>query len=213
MAAFGKSIASSIRGCAPYGDEIMSIIKAPWSDEQVTSLNAYQNCNECHPFTGTRKPNGDETPLIATPAGWIEEENGPVVQDWAHSWMTNWEWRTMTKPIKRSLNDRAVLDGKLFATITPEMNVVTIKSEKEAYLYLPLFSNSESLEKFLTRTKNRWTNIEQIGNGTEFLEWVPRFYDSKEIKIILDPYYASEKTIRYIEINRATILNKLKKLN
>jgi hypothetical protein len=213
MAAFGKSIASSIRGCAPYGDEIMSIIKAPWSDEQVTSLNAYQNCNECHPFTGTRKPNGDETPLIATPAGWIEEENGPVVQDWAHSWMLNWEWRTMTKPIEKSINAGAVLDGKLFATIEPPMDMVLMQMQDDPDLYLPLFSNSESLEKFLTKIKLRWTNIKQIHNGVEFINWLPRFQESREIKIILDPYYTPENTVHYIGIERVPTLNKVEKSN
>jgi len=71
----------------------MSRVDAPWSEEQVASLNAYQKAGVMHPFTGTRKPNGDETILIATPAGWVEEEGGPVVQTWAHDFMANGAWR------------------------------------------------------------------------------------------------------------------------
>jgi hypothetical protein len=66
---------------------------APWSDDQVASLNAYQEAGVMHPFTGERKPDGSETILIATQAGWVEELGGSVVQKWAHAWMANWAWK------------------------------------------------------------------------------------------------------------------------
>lgn len=69
-------------------------VEAPWTDDQVASLNAYQHAGVFHPFTGTRQPNGDETILIATCDGWIEREGGPVVQTWAHPAMANWQWQT-----------------------------------------------------------------------------------------------------------------------
>lgn len=75
----------------------MTRSNAPWTDDEVASLNEFQQCDRWHPFTGTRKPNGDETLLIATKDGWIEEPGGPVVQTWAHGFMVNWDWRKASK--------------------------------------------------------------------------------------------------------------------
>lgn len=71
----------------------MSHSNAPWTADQVASLNGYQHGGYGHPFTGARKPNGDETVLIATPDGWIEHEGGPVTQTWAHLFMVDWTWK------------------------------------------------------------------------------------------------------------------------
>ena len=73
------------------------ISNAPWTDEQVKNLNDYQASGVIHPFTGERKPDGDETILIATREGWVEQESGPVVQTWAHSFMVNGSWRQRLK--------------------------------------------------------------------------------------------------------------------
>ena len=68
-----------------------SRLAAPWTDDQVASLNAYQNAGYVHPFT--HGDGADQVDLIATPSGWIAKEGGPVVQDWAHSFMADWSWR------------------------------------------------------------------------------------------------------------------------
>ena len=82
-------------------------VEAPWDDDQVASLNAYQQCDFVHPFTGERGPNNEETVLIATKDGWVEKEGGPVVQTWAHRFMTDRSWEAMTswnlKPSKIEL--------------------------------------------------------------------------------------------------------------
>jgi hypothetical protein len=69
-------------------------VEAPWTDDQVASLNGYQAEDRYHPFTGERGPNNEETILIATKDGWVEKEGGPVVQTWAHGFMADWSWRT-----------------------------------------------------------------------------------------------------------------------
>lgn len=66
---------------------------APWTDDEVDSLNAYQSAGFVHPFTG---PAGGD--LIATKDGWIEEPGGVVVQSWAHPWMANWRWNDLPTP-------------------------------------------------------------------------------------------------------------------
>lgn len=71
----------------------MNHSNAPWSEDEVKSLNDFQKAGCFHPFTGTRGPNGEETVLIATPAGWVEYEGGPVVQTWAHQFMADGSWR------------------------------------------------------------------------------------------------------------------------
>lgn len=64
---------------------------APWTTDQVASLNAYQACGYMHPFT---HGDGDEqVDLVATTDGWVRKAGGRVVQGWAHEFMTNWSWK------------------------------------------------------------------------------------------------------------------------
>jgi hypothetical protein len=74
-------------------ERLPPLVFCPWSADQVESLNAFQVSDVMHPFTGKRGPNGEETVLIATPGGWVEKENGPIVQTWAHEFMTDWSWK------------------------------------------------------------------------------------------------------------------------
>lgn len=71
----------------------MERVEAPWTQEQVDSLNGYQQAGCFHPFTGERKANGDQVDLIATPEGWVEVAGGPVVQTWAYRAMTDGAWK------------------------------------------------------------------------------------------------------------------------
>jgi hypothetical protein len=64
---------------------------APWTDDQIASLNAYQNSGKMHPFTG-RRADGSKTILIATTDGWVGVINGPILQTWAWLWMADWAW-------------------------------------------------------------------------------------------------------------------------
>ena len=74
----------------------METIKAPFTDEQVASLNEYQQLGLMHPFTccshdGCKK---DATVkhgiLIASNEGWTCP-CGKWKQDWAHKFMTDVE--------------------------------------------------------------------------------------------------------------------------
>jgi hypothetical protein len=65
---------------------------APWTEDQVRSLNAFQESVVFHPFT--YGDDDEKVDLIATPDGWVEYDGGPVVQVWAHPWMANWSWST-----------------------------------------------------------------------------------------------------------------------
>lgn len=85
----------------------MEEIKAPFTDEQVKELNAYQAKGRFHPFTciGQMKEQEDENgkfkertrsicpdggKLIATKDGWVCP-CGEYKQDWAHAFMASAE--------------------------------------------------------------------------------------------------------------------------
>jgi hypothetical protein len=72
---------------------------APWTTEQVASLNAYQAAGVFHPFTcGISACRAEDhlkrQPLIAFTDGWhcLRCE---YTQDWAHVWMADGSWRQL----------------------------------------------------------------------------------------------------------------------
>ncbi len=68
-------------------------ILAPFTDDQITSLNEYQASGVFHPFTcgGSIEC---RTNLIATKEGWTCP-NCNYTQEWAWDWMANNRWRGM----------------------------------------------------------------------------------------------------------------------
>ncbi len=80
----------------------MSMIKAPWTLEQVTAAIAWQNSPKVHPYTcGNRDghpldPEGDYGVLVPTEDGWVCR-HCDYTQDWAHDFtllpMPNFEDR------------------------------------------------------------------------------------------------------------------------
>jgi hypothetical protein len=67
------------------------IIRAPWSHDQVASLNGFQASGFFHPFTCDR---GSHT-LRATASGWVCPQDD-YTQDWAHDFMLDGSWRDLT---------------------------------------------------------------------------------------------------------------------
>lgn len=78
-------------------------VNAPWTDDQVESLNQYQLAGWLHPFTNHWRValSNPKVDLIATTDGWVETPGGEVVQNWAHRYMADWSWKGM----KPSLGD------------------------------------------------------------------------------------------------------------
>jgi len=66
--------------------------EAPWTEDQVASLNGWQACGLVHPFT--YGDGEDQVDLVATKDGWVAAPSGPVVQSWAHAFMADWSWRS-----------------------------------------------------------------------------------------------------------------------
>lgn len=77
---------------------------APFTPDQVESLNGYQQSGLMHPFTCADVVHDDTDDevfadpvlLVATEAGWVcPREDCDYTQGWAHDWMANGLWRSM----------------------------------------------------------------------------------------------------------------------
>ena len=66
-----------------------NLIYAPWSGEQVSALNTFQQRGNIHPFTcGAVHSSGRSPLLVATPDEWIcPDPSCDYTQDWAHAFM------------------------------------------------------------------------------------------------------------------------------
>lgn len=160
-------------------------VEAPWTEDQVASLNAYQASGRGHPFTGTRRLDGTETILIATTAGWVANPGGPVVQTWAHDFMVDWSWdlskrSPMAKP-ERDLYGKVIpsidrvalidLDGTVadyHAALTEAMALLRGPDEPP---YSDRYSGGveppyiEARRKLIQRQSGFWRNLKPIQKG------------------------------------------------
>lgn len=61
-------------------------LKAPWTQEQVDALNAYQHLGNFHPYTCPYTHDWRSRRLLATVDGWVcVHPHCDYTQDWAHS--------------------------------------------------------------------------------------------------------------------------------
>lgn len=67
-------------------------VVAPFTDDEVHSLNEFQKCGFLHPFTCEC---GEE--MVADNAGWLCEKCNDHVQDWAVRMMTDMSWKQLKK--------------------------------------------------------------------------------------------------------------------
>ena len=71
----------------------MTIVRVPWTAEQVSALDTFQTADYIHPFTCKEEHPGCDRRLIPTPGGWICP-HCDYTQDWCHDWM----FETWTEP-------------------------------------------------------------------------------------------------------------------
>lgn len=64
----------------------MTIIFAPWTDEEVKKLNLYQSLGYVHEFTCKNSHGDHSRTLIATNGGWTCPRCD-YIQNWAHDHM------------------------------------------------------------------------------------------------------------------------------
>jgi hypothetical protein len=67
------------------------IIHEPFTEDQIKSLNEFQQRAIWHPFTCGNNHAEDDL-LIAAETGWVCP-NCDYTQDWAHDFMANWDWK------------------------------------------------------------------------------------------------------------------------
>lgn len=64
---------------------------APWSEQQVAALNAFQRAGQMHPFTCGAERCSEV--LTAVRMGWICDRLACYYrQNWAHAFMAEGEW-------------------------------------------------------------------------------------------------------------------------
>jgi len=73
-----------------------SQVNAPFSEDQVKSLNEYQTSGCFHEFTCGNTKCRDA--LVASETGWKCPTCGFDDQKWAWSWMTDWRWKELYVP-------------------------------------------------------------------------------------------------------------------
>jgi hypothetical protein len=66
--------------------------------------------------------------------------------------------------------------------------------------FMPLFSSSEGLSAFMADVLIRVSNVRRIYDGAEFLSGLPVAYRGARLRVILDPRFTPEKTIRFLEL-------------
>lgn len=79
----------------------MTRVDAPFTVDQVTSLNEYQRSGVGHPFTCPalehRGNHSDgEGVLVAVRGGWMCPDGDGYTQTWAHSFMADGSWRRVS---------------------------------------------------------------------------------------------------------------------
>lgn len=83
-----------------YDDQ--GVVQAPFDDDQVESLNAYQRAGVLHPYVCGR--DSSHYPLVASPEGWrclfgVDSGdpymNCDYTQGWAHVFTATWGWRRL----------------------------------------------------------------------------------------------------------------------
>ena len=93
----------------------MAQINAPFTPEQVESLNGFQQSGYWHPFTCGGKVDGKDCRSIlrATENGWVCDHCS-YTQDWAHDFMANDKWREAAewhKKLDPEGDDNGIDDG------------------------------------------------------------------------------------------------------
>lgn len=88
------------------------LVRAPFTPEQVESLNGFQQSGVMHPFTcsGGGGPHSDRpgrsAVLVADEDGWRCPVSGcEHRQDWAHPFMADGQWRQMQQAMRRMFGD------------------------------------------------------------------------------------------------------------
>lgn len=128
---------------------------APWTADEINSLNAYQGCGYQHPFTSAGMI------LVATRDGWVLplDTKGAIVQTWAHKFMTDWSWKASNELLKfTGLNKDRALDKSLTITCACSRLDHAVRFSKiDDSAYVDIVFRHES--SFWRRAKTAWNYL------------------------------------------------------
>lgn len=97
-------------------------VRAPFTADQVASLNGYQQSGMFHEFTcGNGACPGTQEVLVAAGDGWHCPECG-YTQDWAHAMMADWSWRDRDAAFREMV--RGTEESGLYELPDPPENVI-----------------------------------------------------------------------------------------
>lgn len=101
--------------------------------------------------------------------------------------------------------DAVDLTGALFpwldATELCEGTPLLLELQGTNTLYLPMFTTVEKLRAELGRTNTKYDRIKQVQDGAEFLASIPPTDpDGRKLRIMLDPWYTPQGTLRWREV-------------
>jgi hypothetical protein len=142
-------------------DPLGGKVTAPWTTDQVESLNGYQHSLAGHPYTCPRDHDDVQSVLVARENGWRCGHPGcTYTQDWAFRFMADWSWKAASDAVS------AMLAGK------PE-------SAAELDPGLPPRAEATDLERALGVAEYRKTatvkaaqfKADPPGNGTDVARW------------------------------------------
>jgi hypothetical protein len=147
-------------------DDTCKRIDAPWTDEQVESLNNYQISGVFHEFTCGGKVDGKDCrePLIATRDGWICKKCA-YRQNWAHKWMTDNTWKMES--------DKKWIQSALIKSLLYPDSTEMIGDPKPHLRFDQLMSNPNY---------QNWTQWQSFYNG--WLEGRAQLYQELRIKAV-----------------------------
>jgi len=166
---------------------LMDQVRAPWTEEQVASLDAFQGCTTCTPLVDEKG-----LPLVATRSGLMKQGTDERVLIWAHRWMLDWSWKDAPK--QRSGPKSVNLHGALFPMRGEQPTLLSIP--QSPLLYLPCFTTEEKLWSLLNILQIPVDNIKTIDDPLEFLGSLK----DSGVTVILDLYFTPEGKIRYQQI-------------
>ncbi|MFJ6729425.1 hypothetical protein ACIQPQ_31435 [Streptomyces sp. NPDC091281] len=114
------------------------MIRAPFTSEQVTVLNLFQERGDMHPFTCGSDRHDQSPPLDATHSGWICPDPAcEYTQDWAHAFMADPEaWPAPIRSVSPAPHDDAVISIPLSA-LDGLITVARWVSRGQSYAHTP----------------------------------------------------------------------------
>lgn len=144
-------------------------IEAPWTDEQVRSLNAYQNVGTFHPFTcGNHR--GYSPSLVATNRCWQCPECS-YVQGWCWRFMADWSWARSSKgkvamqqqaPVVPEKQPDAMLIDDSPNTLKIEEVFVFISKDEEGNEGVCAFATPNGMMPMVAADKSRLDSLRDI---------------------------------------------------